>query len=219
MVIWMPSQSCSSSFCIFALCLFVLLSFCISDVSFSVLVKYFIVYIISSWFIAIHLVAFWSLASWFRVISEGLDRMDGLQRTSASTLNGNNILQTHKQSAWKPLVRANILSPAPMPQTGLCLVGVLPLLLNTLCALCAHIAPIMCAYYVHTVRTMCALCAHTNLSCLTFACIVCILHTLCEHDGIPFVLYSLVTCTHMCVCIVHFVCILLSLPLLFNTTL
>ena len=152
----MPSQSCSSSFCIFALCLFVLLSFCISDVSFSVLVKYFIVYIISSCFIAIHLVAFWSLASWFRVISEGFDRMDGLQRTSASTLNGNNILQTYKQSAWKPLVRANILSPAPMPQTGLCLVGVLPLLLNTLCALCAHIAHIMCAYYVHTVRTMCA---------------------------------------------------------------
>ena len=148
----MPSQSCSSSFCIVALCLFVLLSFCISDVSFSVLVKYFIVYIISSWFIAIHLVAFWSLASWFRVISVGLDRMDGLQRTSASTLNGNNILQTHKQSAWKPLVRANILSPAPAPQTGLCLVGVLPLLLNTLCALCAHFAHIMC--------TLCALCVH-----------------------------------------------------------
>ena len=63
------------------------------------------------------------------------------------------------------------------------------------CTMCAY-----CAYYVHTVRTMCALCAHTNLSCLNFACIVCILHTLCEHDGVPFVLYTLFTCTHMCMC-------------------
>ena len=53
---------------------------------------------------------------------------------------------------------------------------------------------------------MCALCAHTNLSCLTFACIVCILHTLCEHDGVPFVLNTLVTCTHMCVCALCTLC-------------